>query len=94
MLLGWPWLHATNVVVSTLHWRLKLISENQLITIMAKEPMTVFQEISIPYINANAFPEVSFHSFELVSMIHNTSEPESGSPVTILMVAKEMLKFG
>ena len=88
MLLGWPWLHAADAVVSTLHWRLKLISENQLITIMAKEPMTVFQEISIPYINVNAFPKVSFHSFELVSMIHNTSEPESGWPVTILMVAK------
>ena len=45
---------------------------------MVEEPMTIFQETSIPYINANAFLEASFHSFELVSMIHNASEPEFG----------------
>ena len=41
---------------------------------MAEEPMTVFQETSIPYIDANAFLEASFHSFELISMIHNASK--------------------
>ena len=45
---------------------------------MAKMPMTIFQETSIPYIDANAFPEPPFHSFELVSMIHNALQPESG----------------
>ena len=75
MLLGWPWLHTIGAVASTLNRRLKFISENQLITIMTEEPMTIFQETSIPYIDANAFPKVSFHSFELVSMIHNASKP-------------------
>ena len=32
-------------------------------TIMAKEPTTIFQETSIPYIDTNTFPEASFHSF-------------------------------
>ena len=44
---------------------------------MAEEPMTIFQETSIPYIDVNAFPEASFCSFKLVSMIHNASKPES-----------------
>lgn len=48
----------------------------------------------LPYIGANAFPKASFHSFEIVSMIHNTSELESRWPVVVLMAAKEMLKFG
>ena len=61
---------------------------------MSGEPMTIFQETSIPYIDANAFLKASFHSFELVSLIHNTSEPESGWPAVVLMVAKEMLMFG
>ena len=78
MLLGRPWLHAAGAVMSTLYRRLKFISKNQLITIMVKEPMTIFQETSIPYIDASAFLKASFHSFELVSMIHNASEPESG----------------
>ena len=62
---------------------------------MAEEPMTIFQETSILYIDADdAFPKASFHSFELVSMIHNASEPESRWPAVVLMAAKEMLKFG
>ena len=76
MLLGRPWLHEVGAVTSTFHRRLKFISENQLITIMAEDPMTIFQETSIPYIDANAFPEVSLHNFELVSMIHNASKLE------------------
>jgi len=94
MLLGRPCLHAVGVVVFTLHRRLKFISENQLITIMAEELVTLFHEICIPYIDANAFPKASFHRFELVSMIHNASELESGWPALVLMVVKEMLKFG
>ena len=42
MLLGRPWLHAVSAITSTLHQRLKFISRNQLITIMAEEPMTIF----------------------------------------------------
>ena len=56
--------------------------------------MTIFQETSIPYIDANSFPEASFHSFVLVSMIHNALEPKSGWSIIVLMATKEMLKFG
>ena len=55
--------------------------------------MTIFHETSIPYIDANAALEASFHSFNLVSMIHNASKPEFGWRVTILMAIKEILKF-
>ena len=93
MLLGRPWLHSAIAVTSTLHWRLKFIFGNQLITIMAIEPITIFQETSITYIDANAFLEVSFHGFDLVPMIHNASKPKLAWTTTILMAAKEMLKF-
>ena len=74
--------------------RLKFIYENQLITIMAEEPMTISMEKSIPYINTNAFPKASLHNFELVSMIHNALEPKSGQITVVFMATKEMLKFG
>ena len=61
---------------------------------MAEEPLTIFKETFIPYIGANAFPEETFHSFKLVSMISKTSKHELAWPSTTLMVAKEMLKFG
>ena len=63
-------------------------------TIMAEEPKTISQELSIPYIDANAFLEASFHSFEVVSMIHNTSKANPRWTTAVLMAAKEILKFG
>ena len=65
-----------------------------MITIMAKKPLTIFKETSIPYIGANAFLEETFHSFELVSMISRATELELAWPSTALMSTKEMLKFG
>ena len=73
---------------------LKFLSKDSLITIIAEKPLTFFKETFVPYIGANAFPEATFHNFKLVSMISRTSELESAWPYAILMVAKEMLKFG
>ena len=55
MLLGRPWLYAAGAITYTLHQRLKFISKNQLITMMAEKPINIFQETFIPYIDANAF---------------------------------------
>ena len=93
MLLGRPWLHAIGAVTSTLHRRLKFPSKVLMVTIMAEEPLTFFKETFVPYIDANAFPEATFHSFELVSMISRAPELKSLWPFATLMVANEMLKF-
>ena len=94
MLLGRPWLHAVGAVASSLHQRLKFQSKDLMVTIMAEEPLAFFKETYVPYIGANAFPEATFHSFELFSMISRAPELESVWPSTTLMSAKEMLKFG
>ena len=61
---------------------------------MAEEPLNFFKETFVPYIGANAFPEETFHSFKLVSMISRASDLHSAWPSVTLMDAKEMLKFG
>ncbi|XP_075654942.1 uncharacterized protein LOC142625127 [Castanea sativa] len=94
MLLGRPWLHAVGTVAFTLHRRLKYPSEDQVITIMAEEPLSIFKEASILYIDVDAFLEATFHSFEVVSMISRALEHKSTWPSATLMAAKEMLKFG
>ena len=94
MFLGRPWLHVMGAAASILHRRLKFPFEDQLINIMAEEPLTISKETSIPYIGANAFLEETFHSFELVSMISRASELKSAWPSSTLMATKEMLKFG
>ena len=94
MLLGRPWLHTSHAVASNFHQRLKFPFKDLLITIMAEEPLTIFKETSVPYIGANAFPEATFHSFKLVSMIFRASELESVWHFATIMAAREMLKFG
>ena len=66
MLLGGPWQHAIGAVASTLHRRLKFPSEDLMVTIMAKEPLTFFNETSVPYIGANAFSKATFHRFSMI----------------------------
>ena len=73
MLLRRPWLYTTSVVASTLHQRLKFLSEDLMGTIMTEEPLTFFKETYVPYIGANGFTKATFHSFELVSMIFQSS---------------------
>ena len=55
MLLRRPWLHATGMVASTLHRRLKFLSKDLMVTIMAEEHLTLFKDTSIPYIGANCW---------------------------------------
>ena len=75
-----PWLHATGAVASTLHRRLKFPSKDLMVTIMAEEPLTFFEETFVPYIGANAFLEAMFHSFKLVSIVSKASELKSVRP--------------
>ena len=94
MLLGRLWLHVIGAVASTLHRRLKYPPKDQMVTIMAKEPLSIFKETSLSYIGANTFLEATFHSFKIVSTISKASKLDSAWPSATLMVAKEMLKFG
>ena len=93
-LLGRLWLHAAGAVASTLHRRLKFPFKDLIVTIMVEETLTFFKETFVPYIGINAFPEATFHSFELVVMISRASELGLAWPLATLMAAEEMLKFG
>uniref|UniRef100_A0A2N9HUN7 Uncharacterized protein n=1 Tax=Fagus sylvatica TaxID=28930 RepID=A0A2N9HUN7_FAGSY len=49
---------------------MKFIVGNQLVTILVEEPISIYNDSSVPYIDGNTTPEASFHSFEFVSVIH------------------------
>jgi hypothetical protein len=64
LLLGRPWLHTAGAVPSSLHQKMKLIIGNQLVTILAEEPISIYNDSAVPYIDGCASEEASFHSFE------------------------------
>jgi hypothetical protein len=73
LLLGRPWLHTAGAIASSLHQKMKFIIGNQLVTILAEEPISIYNDGQIPYIHGGASKEASFHSFEFVTVIHRVA---------------------
>uniref|UniRef100_A0A2N9IHC6 G-patch domain-containing protein n=1 Tax=Fagus sylvatica TaxID=28930 RepID=A0A2N9IHC6_FAGSY len=94
LLLGRPWLHTAGAVPSSLHQKMKFIISNQLVTILAEEPISICNDGDIPYIDGCASEEASFHSFEFVTVIHRVAAVEPRLSRAGIMVAKEFVKAG
>ncbi|KAA3483745.1 hypothetical protein EPI10_005891 [Gossypium australe] len=67
-LLGRPWIHSTGAVPSSLHQKLKLVTENRLVTINAEEDIIATVTNKAPYLETNEEAiECSFRSLEFVN---------------------------
>ena len=65
-LLGRPWIHMAGAVPSTLHQKVKFVTKENLITMIAEEDMIATTIISTPYIEVKKdATECSFRSFEI-----------------------------
>jgi hypothetical protein len=91
LLLGRPWLHTAGAVPSSLQQKMKLIIGNQLVTILAEEPISIYNDGAVPYIDGCASEEASFHSFEFVTVIHRVRAVEPRLSKAGIMVAREFL---
>ncbi len=94
LLLERPWLHTAGAVPSSLHQKMKLIIGNQLVTILAEEPISIYNDGAVPYIDGCASEEASFHSFEFVTVIHRVAALEPKLSKAGIMVAREFVKAG
>ena len=94
LLSGRPWLHTAGAVPSSLHQKMKLIIGNQLVTILAEEPVSIYHDQAIPYIDGYASEEASFYSFKFVTIIHRVAAVEPRLSKAGIMVAKEFIKAG
>ncbi|KAA3464082.1 reverse transcriptase [Gossypium australe] len=67
-LLGRPWIHPARAVPSSLHQKLKLVTENRLVTINAEEDIIATVTNEAPYLETNDETiECSFRSLEFVN---------------------------
>ncbi|XP_016730319.1 uncharacterized protein [Gossypium hirsutum] len=67
-LLGRPWIHSAGAVPSSLHQKLKLVSEGQLVTINAEDDIIAVVSNEAPYVETNdEAVECSFQSLEFVN---------------------------
>ncbi|PKI69680.1 hypothetical protein CRG98_009951 [Punica granatum] len=89
LLLGRPWIHSAGVVPSSLYQRLKFIVEDRLITVKGEEDYVIYKETVVPYISIGDDENLSFHSFETISVIRDYGEV--GPSRTDCMVGKVLL---
>ena len=70
-LLGRPWIHIAGTVPSTLHQKIKFVTEGQLVFIAVEEDMIVATSSGAPYIEADEKAmECSFRSLEFVNAMY------------------------
>ena len=70
-LLRRPWIHIAGAVPSTLHQKIKFVTEWQLVCIVAEEDMIAATSSGAPYIEADEKAmECSFRSLEFVNVMY------------------------
>ncbi|XP_052880465.1 uncharacterized protein LOC128286791 [Gossypium arboreum] len=84
-LLGRPWIHLARVVSSSLHQKLKLVTDGRLITINTEEDIIAAVISKAPYVETNEeYIEYSFRSLEFV----NATFISEGSELPVPRIAR------
>ncbi|XP_040940750.1 uncharacterized protein [Gossypium hirsutum] len=92
-----PWIHSAGAVPSSLHQKLKLVTDGRLVTINAEEDIIATVTSKAPYVETNEeFIECSFRTLEFVNptFISEGSEPPVPKIARMalqMMVGKEAL---
>ena len=70
-LLGRPWIHIVGVVPSTLHQKIKFMTEGQLVYVSVKEDMIAATSSGAPYVETDEKAmKYSFRSLEFVNAMY------------------------
>ena len=70
-LLGRPWIHIARAVPSTLHQKIKFVTEGQLVCVFAKEDIIAVTSLGAPYVEIDEKAmESSFRSLEFVNIMY------------------------
>ncbi|XP_050897847.1 uncharacterized protein LOC127104725 [Lathyrus oleraceus] len=95
-LLGRPWIHSAGAVTSTLHQKLKFITNDKMIVIGGDEDILVSHLTSFRYIEVDGeITETPFQSLEVVNMmaVQQTLEtPKSGPSMASWQGAKAVME--
>jgi hypothetical protein len=65
-----------------------------LVTILAEEPISIYNDPIVPYIDGNIAPEASFHNFEFVSVFHKVVAVKLELPKVVMAVSREFIRLG
>nr|XP_027067607.1 uncharacterized protein LOC113693243 [Coffea arabica] len=97
ILLGRPWIHASNSVPSSLHQMLRFIVNDQLITVFAEDDCTMIIDAKFKGEDRKGTPISSHHVADIVSVgcaSRDKSFTQSNLPEASIMMVREMIRGG
>ncbi|XP_027156469.1 uncharacterized protein LOC113757311 [Coffea eugenioides] len=97
ILLGRPWIHASNSVPSSLHQMLRFIVNDQLITVFAEDDCTMIIDAKFKGKDRKGTPISSHHVADIVSVgwaSRDKSLTQSDLPEGSIMMVREMIRGG
>ncbi|KAI6686559.1 hypothetical protein NL676_032472 [Syzygium grande] len=68
------------IVPSSLHQKVRFVVDDKLVTVHGETDFKVYHETAIPYVEPECKEESSFHTLELVSMVHVPVGSLMGTP--------------
>ena len=69
LLLGRPWIHMAGAIPSSLHQKVKFVINGKMINVHGEIDFTTYKESAIPYVEPEVKEELSYHSFDMISMV-------------------------
>ena len=79
LLLGRPWIHSTGAIPSSLHQKVKFITNGQIITILGEQDYNIYKDTAIPYIGEESPEEFGLQIFEEVCVLEEGETTQMGT---------------
>ena len=65
-----------------------------MVTILVEEPISIYNDPIVPYIDGNIAPETLFHNFEFVLVFHKVVAVKLELPKAVMAVSREFIRLG
>ena len=78
LLLGRPWIHSAGAIPSSLHQKVKFITNGQIITVLGEQDYSIYRDTTIPYIGEENPEDFGLQIFEEVCVLEEVETTQVG----------------
>ena len=79
LLLGRPWIHFAGAIPSSLHQKVKFITNGQIITVLGEQDYSIYKDTAIPYIGEEGPEDFGLQIFEQVCVLEGGETTQVGT---------------
>ena len=79
LLLGRPWIHSAGAIPSSLHQKVKFITNGQIITVLGEQDYNIYKDTAITYIGEESPEDFGLQIFEEVCVLEEGETTQVGT---------------